>query len=229
MVELPVGENVLYVVDDIFKISSQIKRVVLVDPWGYVYNTTTGDKIQGAKITLYDASGAVVALPTMNGLPQSNPVYSDATGYYGTWELPGAYRITVEKDGYIWPSIAKSSGTKNLDGSTNLGSHGQIFTVSGSILRIDIPMDPISTPAPSYFSAGAPLPQQKDRCSDSDLSPSYYDGTCIATTETGSEIVTDHLLGKLCYKVDPSFIDNTGTPGLEQAISKMISCGVVEN
>lgn len=95
--ELPVGENIVYVVDDIFGLSSQIRRVVLVDPWGYAYDASTGQKISGVKVTILDASGSVVSLPSVNGVPQSNPVFTDSVGYYGTYELPGTYRIVAEK------------------------------------------------------------------------------------------------------------------------------------
>lgn len=208
-VELPAGENIVYVVDDTFALSSQIRRIVLVDPWGYVYDSTNRQGISGAKITIYNSSGSVVALPTVNGTPQANPSFTNSEGYYGTYELPGTYRIVAEKDGYTFQSTRVLSGSNNLDGSSNIGSHGQFFRVDSTILRIDIPMDPIP-PAPvssgggGSVSAGAPLPVKTKTGVTLPVEEA-------SETPTATGAVVDHILEQPCYAVaDPSYIDNSG-------------------
>lgn len=73
---------------------------------------------------------------------------------------------------------------------------------------------------------------QKDKCPNGDLSPSFYDNSCIPTTESGSTSsgeVVDHVLGKLCFGIDANYIDRTNTPGLSAALEKMIRCGIIQN
>lgn len=166
---------------------------------------------------------------------------TDVTGYYGSYELPGTYRIVVEKDGYKFPSSRISSGSKNLDGTDNVGSHGQFFTVSTQILHIDVPMDPVvPTAVPVSVGGGGSAWISKDYCPDGDYTPSYYDGQCgkkpaaaTGSTFTGSTstgTVVDTILELPCYAVeDVRYLDLTGTPGMPAAIEKMIRCGIVKN
>ena len=167
---------------------------------------------------------------------------TDVTGYYGSYELPGTYRLVVEKDGYEFPSRKVASGSKNLDGTDNIGSHGQYFVVSTQILHIDVPMDPVAPTAP----ASAPAPSSgagggwnaPDNCPAGDFTSSYYDDDCgkkpaQPTSTSGSTLsgtVVDAILELPCYAVqDVRYLDLTGTPGMSAALEKMIRCGIVKN
>lgn len=152
-------------------------------------------------------------------------MFTDVTGYYGSYELPGTYRIVVEKDGYKFPSSRIASGSKNLDGTDNAGSHGQFFTVSTQILHIDVPMDPVTpsvSPAPAAGGGGSAW-ITKDYCPEGDYSSSYYDEQCgkkpatsTGTALTGASLtgtVVDRILELPCYAVDDvHYLDLTGTP-----------------
>lgn len=143
-VQLPGGENILYVQDTIYNVSSQILLIVVVDPFWYVYDSITKEKIPGAKIFVTDCNGNNIALPNVNGKPQTNPVIADSTWYYDSYELPGTYCIKVEKDWYKWPSVIVATWSLNLNGSANIWSHGQPFVVVNDPIHIDIPMDKIA-------------------------------------------------------------------------------------
>lgn len=54
--EFSLGENVIFAIDEVYGLSSSIKYVVFVDPWGYVYDSVTKRPIAGAKVTLLDSS-----------------------------------------------------------------------------------------------------------------------------------------------------------------------------
>lgn len=169
-------------------------------------------------------------------------MFTDVTGYYGSYELPGTYRIVVEKDGYAFPSSRVASGSLNLDGSANAGSHGQFFTVSTQILHIDVPMDPVTpsaSPAPAAGGGGS-VRMSKDYCPEGDYTSSYYDEQCgkkpatsTGATLTGASLtgtVVDMILELPCYAVaDVRYFDATKTEGMGSAIEKLISCGIVEN
>nr|WP_261313557.1 carboxypeptidase regulatory-like domain-containing protein [Paenibacillus sp. DR312] len=117
----------------------------LVDPYGTVYDETTGDavtgkKIDGAKVTLYYADtqrnrdngrtpGTKVTLPKVPNFPpydnESPEQNSDANGFYAYMVFPEAdYYLIVRKDGYE----THTSGTISVD---------------FDIVRYDVPMKPI--------------------------------------------------------------------------------------
>ena len=119
----------------------------LVDPYGTVYDETTGDavtgkKIDGAKVTLYYADtqrnrdngrtpGTKVTLPKVPNFPpydnESPEQNSDANGFYAYMVFPEAdYYLIVTKDGYE----THTSGTISVD---------------FDIVRYDVPMKPISS------------------------------------------------------------------------------------
>ncbi|WP_397328546.1 DUF7601 domain-containing protein [Paenibacillus arenilitoris] len=130
----------------------------LVDPYGTVYDETTGDaitgkKIEGAKVTLYYAdternrnNGRIadtkVTLPPVPNFPphdnKSPEQDSDANGFYAYMVFPEAdYYLIVVKDGYE----THRSGTISVD---------------FDIVKYDVPMKPIASgggpvipPAPS--------------------------------------------------------------------------------
>ncbi|MFC4598237.1 DUF7601 domain-containing protein [Cohnella hongkongensis] len=117
----------------------------LVDPYGTVYDETTGDavtgkKIEGAKVTLYYADtqrnrdngrlpGTKVTLPPVPNFPphdnQSPEQDSDADGFY-------AYMVFPEADYYL---IVTKNGYETHRSNT--------ISVDFDIVRYDVPMRPI--------------------------------------------------------------------------------------
>jgi uncharacterized repeat protein (TIGR01451 family) len=78
---------------------------ILVDPSGYVYNAITGQRIEGATVTLYRFNIAlqqfVLIAPNDPGIePHINPQITDENGGYGWMVSPGMYMVDAEKTGY---------------------------------------------------------------------------------------------------------------------------------
>ncbi|WP_342416088.1 carboxypeptidase regulatory-like domain-containing protein [Paenibacillus sp. FSL R10-2782] len=128
----------------------------LVDPYGTVYDETTGDaitgkKIDGAKVTLYYADtkrnrdngripGTKVTLPPVPNFPPHNNESpeqdSDANGSYAYMVFPEAdYYLIVTKDGYE---------THRSD----------TISVDFDIIKYDVPMKPISSGGGSGGNSG---------------------------------------------------------------------------
>ena len=84
-----------------------IEFPLLIDPSGNVFDSETGDPIQGATVTLYysptglPGSFVVVTGPSPVIVPPGNPQTTDGNGHYG-WDVEGGYywKVHVEKDGY---------------------------------------------------------------------------------------------------------------------------------
>ncbi|WP_434748697.1 DUF7601 domain-containing protein [Paenibacillus amylolyticus] len=128
----------------------------LVDPYGTVYdettgNATTGKKIEGAKVTLYYADtqrnrdkgripGTKVTLPAVPNFPPHNNKSpeqdSDVNGFYAYMVFPEAdYYLVVTKDGYE----THTSGTISVD---------------FDIVKYDVPMKPIRSGGGSGGNSG---------------------------------------------------------------------------
>ena len=107
---------------------------ILVDPSGYVYNAITGQRIQGATVTLYRfdivLQQFVLIAPTDPGIePHTNPEITDENGGYGWMVSPGMYMVRAEKTGY----------------ATNFA----IVTVPPSATDLNIPLTPIDANPPT--------------------------------------------------------------------------------
>nr|WP_154960262.1 carboxypeptidase regulatory-like domain-containing protein [Paenibacillus xylanexedens] len=128
----------------------------LVDPYGTVYDETTGNastgkKIEGAKVTLYYADtqrnrdkgripGTKVTLPAVPNFPphdnKSPEQDSDVNGFYAYMVFPEAdYYLVVTKDGYE----THTSGTISVD---------------FDIVKYDVPMKPIRSGGGSGGNSG---------------------------------------------------------------------------
>ncbi|WP_158299460.1 carboxypeptidase regulatory-like domain-containing protein [Paenibacillus antri] len=74
----------------------------LFDPSGYVYEAVPGNRVEGAKASLYewiDAEGEW-RLWNASDFGQINPQTTDPNGKYG-WDVPpGKWQVVYEKDGY---------------------------------------------------------------------------------------------------------------------------------
>jgi uncharacterized repeat protein (TIGR01451 family) len=138
----------------------------LVSPYNVVFDSTTGARIDGAKITLVDAdTGIAVANVTgrdgVSSFPSSvtsgqsvtdssGASYNAATGAYLLPQVgAGHYRLqVVPPAGYRYASTATPAALQQLTGAPyTLGpaSFGQDFSVTGvQPVGFDIPLDPIS-------------------------------------------------------------------------------------
>jgi uncharacterized repeat protein (TIGR01451 family) len=135
----------------------------LVDPYGLVFDSTTGGTINSATVTLIDlATGNPATVFGDDGVSSypatiiSGGTVTDSGGTFydlpdGTYRYPfvtpGAYRIdVVPPAGYTTPSLAPDSDIQALPGAPFAlvtGSRGEDFIVNpGPALRIDIPADP---------------------------------------------------------------------------------------
>lgn len=79
---------------------------MLVDPSGVVYDTVKGNRIQGAKMTVYklntetESEEPVWDVWNAEDYDQQNPLYTDEDGAYA-WVVPeGRYKVTCEMEGY---------------------------------------------------------------------------------------------------------------------------------
>ena len=79
---------------------------MVVDPSGIVYDTVKGNRIQGAKMTVYklntetESEEPVWDVWNAEDYDQQNPLYTDEDGAYA-WVVPeGRYKVTCEMEGY---------------------------------------------------------------------------------------------------------------------------------
>lgn len=79
---------------------------IYIDPAGYIYNTDTNARIQGASVWLQrpDGEGGWENVPTGESPaimdPDVNPLITDTNGQYQWDVLAGSYRVHVEAEGY---------------------------------------------------------------------------------------------------------------------------------
>jgi uncharacterized repeat protein (TIGR01451 family) len=142
----------------------------IVDPFGIVFNSVNGKPVDGAIITLIDAStgnpatvfgdDGVSSFPTSadrsitsGGVPaptdSSGRLYAYAPGQFRfPFVKPGSYRFKVTPPpGYAIPTAASDISLQQLPGgpfALALGSRLETFSVNpGPALHIDIPLDPL--------------------------------------------------------------------------------------
>ncbi len=141
--------------------------LALVDPYGLVFNSTTGLPVDGATVTLVDTTtglpatvygdDGVSAFPasvTSGGtaMDSGGASYTFAAGGFRfPYIAPGRYRLdVVPPAAYRAPSAVPTSTIQALPGSpfamVDPGSRGEEFVVNpGPALHIDIPVDPVGT------------------------------------------------------------------------------------
>ncbi|MDD4928305.1 MAG: hypothetical protein PHP85_03380 [Gallionella sp.] len=143
----------------------------LIDPYGVVFDSTSGAPVNGATIrkinlltglaaTVYCDDGVtVLPQPVISGSPTVCDATMDAGGYHFPLVPAGNYKLVVTPpQGYAFPSsvpavnLPKYIGTPKVasvilgnPGANPGGSYGGAFRVWGNSLRIDIPVDPGST------------------------------------------------------------------------------------
>ncbi|MEO1028569.1 MAG: hypothetical protein AAFX02_05870 [Pseudomonadota bacterium] len=135
----------------------------LVDPFGFLFDALTGERIDGATVTIVDAfTGLPAPVFGIDGFSEypstlvTGSVVTDESGLQYPLEdggflfplmFPGEYRLLIEPpDGYAFPSIATEDEIAALPNgpfAIIAGSFGQTFTVEATgPLNFDVPLDP---------------------------------------------------------------------------------------
>ncbi|MBT0653263.1 OmpA family protein [Geomobilimonas luticola] len=139
---------------------------ILVDPLGIVFNSQTGEPVNGATVTIInvatgepatvygdDGTSSFPATVTTGATTtdSSGRSYAFAPGSYRfPFVGPGTYTLQVAPPaGYIAPSTVADTTLQQLPGAPyalGTASRGETFVVNpGPALRIDVPVDPFAT------------------------------------------------------------------------------------
>ncbi|MFC1838222.1 hypothetical protein ACFL1N_01480 [Thermodesulfobacteriota bacterium] len=134
---------------DLLDASSVSLDAALIDPFGIIFDSITGDPVSGTTVILIDTStnqpADLSASATGLSYDQDSTVITGEDGEYAFRLVPpGSYYLSVEPGtGYTFPSAV--SDTDLPDGFViGTGSRGEIFTLSPGDppLNLDIPVDP---------------------------------------------------------------------------------------
>ncbi|MCP1335942.1 hypothetical protein [Futiania mangrovi] len=148
---------------DPFDTADMVEALVLVDPFGRVFDSATGQLLDGVTVRLVDAiTGAPAAVFGQDGVsayPSTVVTGSGATDAGGQTYVfppgeylfplvaPGTYRLEVTPGpDHVGPSTVPAPALQLLPGAPYQivpGSRGDPFSiVAGPALEIDIPLDP---------------------------------------------------------------------------------------
>jgi len=89
-----------YELDQYYKGNGFLRMII--DPSGFVYEAVTGNRIEGAKLSIYyqDPDSGEAVLWNAEDYDQSSILYSDADGRYA-WDVPeGMWQVKCEMEGY---------------------------------------------------------------------------------------------------------------------------------
>ena len=148
--------------------ADSITTIVLVDPYGVVFDTTTGKVLNGVTVDLINNDTGLPATvfgdDGVSTFPSSVVTGGTVTDSGGTKYVmieggyrfplipPGNYRLDVTLpagSGHVVPSTVSTAAIQNLPGAPfaiNLGSRGEVFPiVAGPALNIDLPTDLVTT------------------------------------------------------------------------------------
>jgi len=117
---------------------------LLVDPYGIVYDSVTGEPLAGVTVEIQNPDGTPAVLPDPDLVPgavDTNPQITGPNGGY-QWPLikPGTYKLAVipaADSGYVFPSQNPQPYYP-----LNTGSKGGLFEVVLEVVNINIPLDP---------------------------------------------------------------------------------------
>ncbi len=171
-VQTPMGDTLITAPDntvltatyvDAFDASEVSIDTALVDPFGRVFDSVSGNLLNDVTVTIVDAAtGAPAAVFGIDGVSpypstlQTGGSVTDAGGQ--TYQLvegqflfplmaPGEYRLVIgEPAGYLFPSVREASDFTDINNAPFEiipGSYGESFTVlSTGPLNLDVPLDP---------------------------------------------------------------------------------------
>ena len=150
---------------DIFDVTDVVSTTVLVDPFGIVFDSVTGEPINGITVTLIDTATNLPANVFGDDLVSAYPStvitgssvtdaggtdYNFAAGEYRFPSVaPGTYRLEVIAPEYQVPSSVSIAQLQTLSGApfaldANASFMQEFTLVVGPPLNVDIPIDPIS-------------------------------------------------------------------------------------
>jgi uncharacterized repeat protein (TIGR01451 family) len=140
---------------------------VMVDPYGIVFDSSTGLPVDGAQVTLIDITTGLPAqifgedgVSTFPATVTSGGTSTDSGGniydfptggYRFPFVTPGTYRLdVVPPSGYDSPSAVPTATLQTLPGGPfaiiEPGSRGEPFILNpGPAFNIDFPIDPVAT------------------------------------------------------------------------------------
>ncbi|VAW89875.1 hypothetical protein MNBD_GAMMA18-778, partial [hydrothermal vent metagenome] len=154
--------------DDVDASDSRVS-MVLIDPFGVVFDSATGQRLNGYRVEMIDIDTGLPAIVYGDDGTSRYPAamttgatVTDSSGRTydhgeGNYRFPfaaaGNYKLVVTLPSgaqYAWPSNKSTELLYNLNISNltiTLGSRGEVFPLlPGPPLHIDIPLDPLTTP-----------------------------------------------------------------------------------
>ena len=164
-ISAPRGVTLMVSVEDPYDQAMAADASALIDPYGFVFDSRTGEPVDGARVTLVDeATGEPARVVGDDGISvypstvisgqdvvdAGGAIYQFAAGQYRFPLAPaGRYRLFIEPPvGYSAPSsatveeIAKFTAPDGAPFVINSGSWGEAFDlIDADPLKIDVPMD----------------------------------------------------------------------------------------
>ncbi len=213
------GVHSIYVV--VNKVASAMVSVTFVDPYGVVYDSETNESIEGVVLTIQRSlDGGLTWFDAVAGSDIAaidvNPQTTGADGAYSYLTVNGDFKLLVSKNGYTFPSTIIPMG------SPNTGSHGELFSVAGVILNIDLPMD---------FSGASLLKIKKDVNKKDVVVGDIVTYTVTIINEGASDVTNvylkDKLAGGLKYLEGKVLLDGNKIPDPTGTRTKTFNIGTV--
>jgi len=208
--------------------SATIEQIVLVDPFGVIVDSATGEYLNGYSVHMIDAdTGLHTTVYGDDGVSiHPNPITTGATAtdssgaVYefsdGAYRFPlaavGNYKIVVVPPAdaqYRWPSTQPSDLINQLANgpfAITLGSRGETFSLLQEIpLHIDIPVDPLDTHL--YIQRSA----NKDKVSPGDFVQYKVRLENVANAAIEDVILSDSLPHGFRFMADSLLINNAAS------------------
>lgn len=217
---------------DIVDGSDTSATAILVDPYGVVFDSVTGQPVNGATITMINtATGLPAAVWGDDGVSiypstltsgggasdNSGQIYIfEPGGYRFPFVQPGTYRFEVTPPpGYSFPSTIATTAIQALPGAPYAivnGSRSEVFVINpGPALRIDLAVDPAPAALWVQKSAGRDTAGHGDfvpyQISISNTSKTVSAGTVqlLDTLPTGFRLRKGSVKINNLQAADPSF------------------------